>query len=231
MKEYQSFGYGVNSVALSEVLHHEPLKLFADTGNESDETYVFQRYYEQIHDVIVLRDPVQGFTSLYDYCIAYKTVPHRAFRWCTDKFKRQRVNQFYKDDSEPIVYMGIAYDERHRAKVDKKGKITYRYPLVENGITRKQCIEIINEAGLQVPPKSGCWFCPFQSKQSWIKLLKNHPEQYEKAVQLEANSPPNVDLYPHGLDWLRGRVDTGLEQTHLVIEEDDGWECQFCMIR
>ena len=227
MGEYQSFGYGVNSVAMAEHLDHRGKKLFSDTGSESVETYLYMNYYEQLHHVEVLHDPVQGFNSLYDYCVAYKTVPHRAFRWCTDKFKRQRLNQAYKDDPNPVVYIGIAYDEKHRAKIDKKGKIAYKYPLIENGITRQNCVEIIEESGLRVPPKSGCWFCPFQSKNSWLKLLRDHPDQYEAAVQLEKNSPPKVDLYPHGLDWLRGRVDTNLEQYQLFT---DDWECQFCMV-
>ena len=47
MKEYQSFGYGVNSVALAEVLDNKLLKLFSDTGNESNETYSYKTYYEQ----------------------------------------------------------------------------------------------------------------------------------------------------------------------------------------
>ena len=228
MKEYQSFGYGVNSVALAEELDNKLLKLFSDTGNESNETYSYKIYYEQKHsDVIILNDPVQGFNNLYDYCVNYKTVPHRRWRWCTDKFKRQRLNNYYKNDGEVTVYLGIAYDERHRAKMEKKGKITYKYPLVENGVTRQNCIEIIQEAGLVVPPKSGCWFCPFQSKQSWLRLLRDHPDQYELAVQLEKNSPPDVDLYPHGLEWLKGRVDLELDQKQLFT---DDWECNFCFI-
>ena len=225
-KEYQSTGYGLNSIALAHFLNYCAEMVFSDTGNEQRETYLYMNYYEPLHHVTVLRDPVQGFSSLYDYCVAYKTVPHRAFRWCTDKFKRQKLETYYGKDKEIIVYLGIAYDEKHRAKIDKKGKITYKYPLIENGITRQDCIEIIEEAGLKVPPKSGCWFCPFQSKNSWIKLLRDHPDQYELAVQLEKHSPPAVDLYPHGLEWLRGRVDLNLEQTKLV---DEDWECQFCM--
>jgi hypothetical protein len=227
MKKYQSFGYGVNSVALAVILKDAPVKLFSDTGNESRETYQYKTYYEQTHKVVTLDEPVQGHVSLYDYCAAYETVPHRAFRWCTDKFKRQRLNNYYKDDGEVTVYLGIAYDEKHRAKLEKKGKVHYKYPLVENGVTRKQCIEIIEEAGLRVPPKSGCWFCPFQRKQSWLRLLRDHPDQYELAVQLEKNSPPDVDLYPHGLDWLRGRVDVELTQTSFI---DEDWECGFCFI-
>jgi len=226
MRIYQSFGYGVNSVALAVHLKDVPVKLFADTGNEQTETYLYQNYYEQSHRVITLNDPVQGHASLYDYCLAYKTVPHRAFRWCTDKFKQQRLKHYYRGE-EATVYLGIAYDEKHRAQLEKKGKIVYKYPLVENGITRKQCIKIIEEAGLLVPPKSGCWFCPFQSKQSWLKLLRDHPDQYELAVQLEKNSPPDVDLYPHGLDWLRGRVDVELTQISLI---DEDWECGFCIV-
>jgi len=37
---------------------------------------------------------------------------------------------------------------------------SYWYPLMEWGLDREKCKQIIANAGLPVPVKSACWFCP-----------------------------------------------------------------------
>jgi hypothetical protein len=49
-------------------------------------------------------------------------------------------------------------------------------------------VEIIEQAGLPIPPKSSCFFCPFGSLDRWRWLYETHPDLYEKAMALEENS-------------------------------------------
>jgi len=224
MKKYQSHGMGLNSVGLDQILDNDVERVHVDPGCEHPLTYLYEPYYLQHQEITIIHPEVEGYKNIYDYY--YQKVgcaPFRAYRSCTDKWKKRPLESYYKDPA--IIYLGIAYDERHRVKLYERGGFTYEYPLVDEKITRKGCIELIEDAGLKLPPKSGCYFCPFQSKQSWIKLCKDHPEHYQKAIELEELSP-NIDLYPKGLRWLHGRIDENLEQTTLV---DEDWECQFCM--
>ena len=224
MRKYQSHGMGLNSVALSELLDNEVERVNVDPGGEHPLTYLYEPYYLEHQKVTVLHPEVEGFNNIYNYYFQHVgCAPFRAYRSCTDRWKSRPLSKYYKAPS--IVYIGIAYDERHRVKLHEKNGITYEYPLVDEKVTRKGCIEIVEDAGLKTPPKSGCYFCPFQSKQSWMKLAIDHPEHYQKAIELEELSP-NIDLYPKGLRWLQGRMDEKLEQTKLV---DEDWECQFCM--
>lgn len=41
-----------------------------------------------------------------------------------------------------------------------KDRYEIRYPLREWGLTRRDCGKMIADAGLPVPPKSACFFCP-----------------------------------------------------------------------
>jgi hypothetical protein len=66
--------------------------------------------------------------------------------------------------------------------------ITNLYPLVSQRISRAQCAEIIHQAGLPLPMKSSCFFCPFSSLDRWEWLYRTHPDLYEKARALEENS-------------------------------------------
>jgi len=66
--------------------------------------------------------------------------------------------------------MGIAAEEAHRADNKKHGKNT-RYPLIEKNIDRAGCKEIILNAELCLPAKSGCWCCPFMRVGEILDLI------------------------------------------------------------
>jgi hypothetical protein len=63
--------------------------------------------------------------------------------------------------------------------------VTSLYPLIDRKLTRDDCARIISEGGLQLPPKSACFFYPFGSVDRWHRLLDEHPDLFEKAVALE----------------------------------------------
>lgn len=50
---------------------------------------------------------------------------------------------------------------------------------------RIACMQLIHQAGLEVPPKSSCFFCPFHRPQVWAELRRDEPELFDKAQQLE----------------------------------------------
>lgn len=83
------------------------------------------------------------------------------------------------------MYLGIDAGEAKRAKLNTEKEIESRWLLIEHDIDRGGCKKMIADAGLIVPPKSGCWFCPFQSKVQWLELRRNHPELFCKAQKLE----------------------------------------------
>ena len=60
------------------------------------------------------------------------------------------------------------------------------YPLRLAGITRSRCREIIVAAGLPVPPKSACFFCPAMHKDAIQRLAVVDPEYYKLAIAMEA---------------------------------------------
>ena len=85
-------------------------------------------------------------------------------------------------------YLAIAWDEIGRMKDCRVEYVTNLFLLVDRRITRADCVAIIEEAGLRVPERSCCYFCPFNSVDRWRWLHANHPSLYEKAVALEERS-------------------------------------------
>lgn len=113
-------------------------------------------------------------------------------RSCTHDFKIAVVGKWLKaygatKDDPATVCIGISTDEITR--VGNKKAMPYEqpvYPLIDLGFDRSRCITIIKDAGLPVPPKSSCFFCPFHRPQMWREMRRDDPELFWKSVELEA---------------------------------------------
>ena len=78
--------------------------------------------------------------------------------------------------------------ERARERDAADRKYCKVYPLMDWGWTREDCIRAIRQAGLSVPGKSSCFFCPSMKKQEILALRDQHPELLARALALEANA-------------------------------------------
>jgi hypothetical protein len=112
-------------------------------------------------------------------------------RSCTADFKIDVIEQWVRAHGatkrgRAIVGLGISLDEFERMKTDSgEGLQQAEYPLITLRITRDQCIAIILRAGLPVPPKSSCFFCPFHRPSVWMRMRVEEPELFEQAAQVE----------------------------------------------
>ena len=190
-----SFGGGVNSVALMVLLLREgqPLDeaVFADTGGEVPETYEYLRVareYLAAHDVALTVVKKKG-DSLYDTAWRRRVFPSAVWRWSTRDYKVTPIHRHYRGLGGHInQYLAIAWDEIGRMKDSRVPYVTNLFPLVDQRITRADCVAIIRKEGLPVPERSSCFFCPFNSVDRWRWLFERHPGLYAKAQALEERS-------------------------------------------
>jgi hypothetical protein len=218
MSELVSFGGGVNSAALVILLVNEGWRgpiVYADTEADWPETACWMGYFERDWlkprglEITVLRgewrkDKRIKDRGLIEFCEFTGMVPFPATRWCTQIFKIEPVNAWAEAHGITIQLIGIAADEAHR----QKGRPC---PLIDRGITRQGCIDIIQAEGLDVPQKSGCTICPFQRDSQWRELWHRHPDLFERAARLEESVPRTIagrtraTLDPSGRVTLRDR--------------------------
>jgi hypothetical protein len=57
--------------------------------------------------------------------------------------------------------------------------------LLDLRLSRAACAQLIRRAGLPVPPKSACWFCPFHRPSTWAEMRRDDPELFARAAALE----------------------------------------------
>lgn len=112
-------------------------------------------------------------------------------RKCTGDFKIKVVARWIREHratrkDAAIVGLGISIDEFQRMRKDSGIKyIINEYPLIKLRLARHDCVKIIVDAGLSVPPRSACYFCPFHRIDHWRKMQKDRPELFDRSVRLE----------------------------------------------
>ena len=187
MRKVISYGGGVGSTGLICYLYDEIDEyeiVFVDHGADLPETYDYIQYIQKELNINI--DVIKPKIPLYDLMINDGWIPLIRFRKCTSEGKTKPFYQYIKENAG--VYLGITYDEKKRAREHRLKRISSQYPLVENEITRSDCIELISDHGLKIPIRSGCYFCPFQSKKQWLHLYNTHNDLFEKAVFMEQNA-------------------------------------------
>lgn len=165
-----------------------------------------------------------------------------ASRDCTAEYKVRPIAKWMKANANGgILGKGISTDEPHRATPSRETDCyTSAYPLIELGLSRSDCLQIAKEAGLPQPPKSSCWFCPFKTTDQWTSLKQEHPDIFQKAIDLEKQlndkrkSLGKDPVYLSSIGARRGRMldEVIPDQIGLFeawIEEQDGCESGYCM--
>ena len=91
-----------------------------------------------------------------------------------------------KLSDKPInQWIGISRDEIIRMKPSRKDWINNVWPLIDKGMTRKNCLDWMLKNNFPTPPRSACIFCPFHNNQEWKSLKNNSPDEFRSASEWE----------------------------------------------
>ncbi len=210
-----SYGAGTNSTAmLVEMVRRGEdcaAVVFADTGGERPETYehvlTFSEWlvahgYPAI--TTVRNDGMHG--TLEAECLTNKRLPSIAFGFasCSDKYKRRPFQKWLKGRGleDVTVCIGFDADEPNRANRGNSKDDPYlkRYPLIEWNMGRDECVEAIRAAGLALPGKSSCFFCPSSKPREVLDLKRRYPELLRRALAIEAQAE-TTSIKGLGRDW------------------------------
>ena len=134
-------------------------------------------------------------------------------RQCTGSYKvkviKQAIREFAKSAPPHLTatqYLGISTNETRRAKPAQEQWITNRFPLIEHGWTRMDCITWLdqNHRGHKTK-RSACYFCPYHTLAEWKEIRELYPALYQDAVAMDRQ----MAEHPRGPWRLR---QGGLEQ-------------------
>ena len=262
-----SLGWGVQSwtlAAMSALGELPPVDyaIHADTTWEMPRTYAHRRKWEPWlagHGVTVttVKSPrtavvredwgdagsvlIPAFSSDRDLS------PGQVRRQCTHDWKIMPIRRFIRsvlvDRGVAVApgvvesLQGISLDEYQRMRDSDVAYIVNRYPLVDMRMTRADCIQWLEDRGLEVPPKSACVFCPYKSLAAWRSLKRLGGEAWQTAVIVDKGirglrRKAGVELYVHPArrplpEAVRIPEDEGARQLALEIAGGpcDGGHC------
>ena len=127
----------------------------------------------------------------------------RLWRKCTQEYKlipiRRRSRALMREAEARHVdqWIGISTDEAHRVKPSGVRYITNRYPLLDKGMSRQDCLRWVTARGYSLPPKSSCLGCPFHSDAYWVQLREDSPTEWAETVVVD-------QAIRHGIPGVRG---------------------------
>lgn len=82
-------------------------------------------------------------------------------------------------------WIGISTDEVGRARDSGIRYLKSVHPLLDLGMSRKDCRRLLKVHGWESTPKSACIGCPFNNKASWRRLHDESPAEWEEAVAFD----------------------------------------------
>lgn len=114
--------------------------------------------------------------------------PGKLPTYCSSQWKRRVMRRWATECGvkKAQVWMGFSADEMHRAARQiepKPGKWGIRFPLLENGMNRSDCLALVKETGWPRPPRSSCWMCPNMHMREWREVRLGR--DWEKVVSFE----------------------------------------------
>lgn len=163
-------------------------------------------------------------------------------RSCTIDFKIEVVDRWLKERNAKLegatVGLGISLDEFTRAHFGpdpEKPWKTLHYPLLDLNMDRQDCMNIIAKAGLPVPPKSSCYFCPFHTIKVWQEMRNKQPDLFKKACDLEDLMRERSHRLGKGDIWFtsKGKPLAMVTTDHVqgsLFDEQDVCESGYCFM-
>ncbi len=107
--------------------------------------------------------------------------------FCSNEWKQRVIRRYCTKlypKAEFDIWLGFSTDEMRRCKTPI-GKWQHRFPLIEQRLSRDDCISLVERMGWGTPPRSSCWMCPNRSPHEWLDLKQNYPQDFSQAVKFE----------------------------------------------
>lgn len=144
-------------------------------------------------------------------------------RQCTGDYKivpiRRKVRELLgiagkRSPKTPVAeqWIGISLDEAVRMKPCFEDWQVNRWPLLERGMSRQDCLRWLDRNDYPLPPKSSCIGCPFHSDAAWRRMRDTDPDAWSDAVDLDRTIRT-------GFRGLRGEV--YLHRSAVPLDEAD----------
>lgn len=254
MKKFIAFSGGVESTTMCLLFGNKADAIFADTGAEHKELYeridLVEQAVREFHgnDFNITKVSNKKYSSLQESIIQKKFFPSFRNRFCTHMFKIEPIDdfleQFKGEGAELMIGLNADEADRRTGNLGKLPFVNYSYPLVEAGINRAKCEQILKAANLHpnfpvYMRRGGCKFCYYKSKNEFRAMVHLSPDEFQEIVELEIAFQDQREVFfsikdtiPEGMEQFRKNElvnPTLFNMADVYATVNDATSCgQFC---
>jgi 3'-phosphoadenosine 5'-phosphosulfate sulfotransferase (PAPS reductase)/FAD synthetase len=203
--------YGVSNVRV----------VFIDTMNEDDDTYRFKKDCEAWYGAEIETIKNEKYNSIQEVWEKHKSLNVATGAVCSSELKRRTREIFQKENEYTYQAFGFEIEEINRAKAMKinHSKSKPIFPLLLFGYSKKDCIDIIQKEGLEVPMMYKLGFhnnncfktgCVQGGIGYWQKIRDEYPDKFNAMAEME-----------HKLTALKGSPVTMLKDQSKEAKAND----------
>ena len=196
--------------------------VFIDTKNEDQDTYRFKLdcekwYNKEIETITGIGDK---YNSIEEVWIKNKSLNVASGAVCSSELKRRVREKWQKDNEYTHQAFGFELDEVKRAKsmTMNNPNVKAIYPLLMYGLQKKDCIDIVEEAGIEIPKMYQLGFknnncfntgCVQGGIGYWQKMQRDFPLKFDKMAEMAEMEHRLTDLKGTPVTMLKDQSETG----------------------
>jgi 3'-phosphoadenosine 5'-phosphosulfate sulfotransferase (PAPS reductase)/FAD synthetase len=197
MKRFISFSGGVESTTMCILYGKGATAIWCDTGAEHDLMYEridnVEKHLIDLHDgdFNLIRVKNEKHNGLEEYAMKSKYMPSGQARYCTRLFKIEPIDAFLSQQGDCELMIGFNADEEGRTgNLGLKPNVKYTYPLINDGLTRDDCEDVLKLHGLHpnfpvYMLRGGCRMCFFKSEKEYKAMYHLNKKEFDKMVLFE----------------------------------------------
>lgn len=213
----------------------EIIPVCTPTGDEPDAMFAhWNRLSDLIGRKIVPVVHPLGLNGLID---AQNALPSYRMRWCTRMLKIEPFARFLAEHSPCVSCVGLRADEEDRegGNYSHIPGVTQRYPLREWGWGVDEVMGYLADRGIEIPERTDCDRCFFQTLYEWFLLWRDNPEKYLNAEGQEGRightfRSPQRDTQPTALVDLRAKFESGYVPKDRRRDAMKNLQCRACTL-
>lgn len=185
--------------------------IMIDTQNEDPDTYRFLMDCENWYGVSIETIRNERYKNIQEVWYKHQSLNVATGAICSSELKRKAREDWQKENDYKAQAFGFDIDETKRALSMKLNnpKVKPIFPLLNRWISKDECIDIVKDAGIEIPnmyklgfQNNNCFQtgCVQGGIGYWQKMEREHPQKFNEMARVE-----------HELTDLRGEQVTMLK--------------------
>ena len=166
--------------------------VYCDTGGEHPDNKRFLGDVERWLDKKINILKQDKYKDHFDVCKKERWINGPSGARCTTELKK--VQRFKYQQADDIQVFGYVVNERNRADrfVASFPEVNAKFPLIENNLTKENCIGLIEKMGIKIPAmyllgfkNNNCIGCVKGGMGYWNHIRKHFPESFNQMMKIE----------------------------------------------